>query len=204
MKKKGWGWISLTLVLICLGAGIWIINSINDSDQETFQSPTPSPVPVIQPESTPPIAETQPPSITVPEIVLDPEESKDANNHGQIEEQVSKPTLQPPEPSILQPEKQDQHIEVPITEPVQTVKPTEPPKPQLKETEKPQTPDKPPSYEEKEVQPNKKQDEPKAGEKNSEGEVFVPGFGWIEEGGPNRGGQSKSDGDWNKQVGTMD
>jgi len=33
--------------------------------------------------------------------------------------------------------------------------------------------------------------------------IYFPGFGWIEYGGPNVGEKSGSDGDWNKQIGSM-
>ena len=48
-----------------------------------------------------------------------------------------------------------------------------------------------------------KPNEPKGGDKNSKGEVYVPGFGWVKESG-GEGKAVDSDGDINKQVGTMD
>ena len=54
------------------------------------------------------------------------------------------------------------------------------------------------------VQPNKPADNtPQGGSTNDKGEVYVPGFGWIPNSGPNQGGQSGSDGDWDKQIGSM-
>jgi hypothetical protein len=44
---------------------------------------------------------------------------------------------------------------------------------------------------------------PQHGDRNANGEVYVPGFGWIKDGGPNNVRESGSDGDWNKQIGTM-
>ncbi|MCL2189149.1 MAG: hypothetical protein FWC16_09545 [Defluviitaleaceae bacterium] len=35
------------------------------------------------------------------------------------------------------------------------------------------------------------------------GAVYVPGFGWVQSSGQNQGGQSGSDGDWDKQIGNM-
>lgn len=46
--------------------------------------------------------------------------------------------------------------------------------------------------------------EPKGGEKK-DGEIYVPGFGWVKDnGGGSQGEVVGSDGDVNKQVGTMD
>ncbi|WP_411830149.1 DUF6550 family protein [Paenibacillus sonchi] len=112
------------------------------------------------------------------------------------------PTLS--ETPVLQPEKGQKNIEVPITQPAKTQKPTQPPKPKVKASTKPQSPASTPAYEEKTTQPNKQKDEPKAGAKNNDGKVYVPGFGWVEDQGDNKGNTSESDGDWNKQVGSMD
>lgn len=82
----------------------------------------------------------------------------------------------------------------------------EPPK------EKPETTDsltdksKVPTYHAKETKPQTQAQTqtPKAGEKNSKGQVYFPGFGWIDDGGVNKGENVNSSGDVNKQVGTMD
>ncbi len=44
---------------------------------------------------------------------------------------------------------------------------------------------------------------PADGSVNSEGQVYVPGFGWITPGSGNTQTVSHGDGDWNKMVGTM-
>lgn len=49
----------------------------------------------------------------------------------------------------------------------------------------------------------KQDNQPQGGDKK-EGQIYVPGFGWIkDEGGGGEGTVGKSDGDINKQVGTM-
>jgi outer membrane biosynthesis protein TonB len=79
----------------------------------------------------------------------------------------------------------------------------EPPK------EKPKTQDditdksKVPTYTEKAVNPSTEAT-PKAGEKNSSGQIYVPGFGWVKDSGPNKTVKVDSSGDINKQVGKMD
>lgn len=45
---------------------------------------------------------------------------------------------------------------------------------------------------------------PQGGSSNSEGAVYVPGFGYVEPSGTVEGSTSYSDGDWNKQIGTME
>jgi len=48
-----------------------------------------------------------------------------------------------------------------------------------------------------------KQNEPKGGDTNSQGQVWVPGFGWVTPDGSNQSVPGHSDGDINKQVGSM-
>lgn len=112
----------------------------------------------------------------------------------------------PSDTPVLQPEKENRHVQVQLTKPEKTTKPTEPPKPKIKEPESEQSPAAPPQYEEKETQPNKETaTTPKAGDKNSKGQVYVPGFGWVEDqGGGTQEIETGSDGDLNKQVGSMD
>lgn len=63
--------------------------------------------------------------------------------------------------------------------------------------------DKVPAYSEKETSPQTT--EPSAGETNSKGQIYIPGFGWTDnQGGGSQGTNVTSDGDINKQVGTMD
>lgn len=200
MKRKVWVW---TGFIILLGAiGLWAFNNDGGKSSEVDINQNVSPSPNLD-------------HVTIPDI--DPNPSSEANVNIETPEQVpekdgsassSIPDITTgttiSEQPVLQPEKEVTDVEVPITEPTPTPKPTEPPKPKPKETDKPQSPDSPPTYDEKDTQPNKPQDEPKAGDKNENGKVYFPGFGWIEQGEPNQKSQSESDGDWNKQVGTMD
>lgn len=74
--------------------------------------------------------------------------------------------------------------------------------------EKPKTNDditnknKVPTYPEKEVKPQPQT--PKSQESNNKGQVNFPGFGSVEDGGANKRENVTSNGDINKQVGTMD
>ncbi|NLZ73921.1 MAG: hypothetical protein GX905_08960 [Bacteroidales bacterium] len=80
------------------------------------------------------------------------------------------------------------------------VKPTEPPKPTPKgdNTDKTQ----PPTYNEDDVKPSSS--EPKMGDRNDKGEIYIAGFGWVNEIGESVGTIVDSDGDIDKQVGIMD
>ncbi|GAA0782063.1 DUF6550 family protein [Hathewaya limosa] len=79
----------------------------------------------------------------------------------------------------------------------------EPPKEKPKTTDDTKNKKKVPTYPEKEVKPQK-ETTPKGGEKNSKGQVYFPGFGWVDDSGANKGENVTSDGDIDKQVGTMD
>jgi len=123
-------------------------------------------------------------SITVPEGIGEGTQKKDETKTNDI--QLTKITEKPQPP------------EKPVTA-VDTEKPHEKPTdPTLTNPEKkPNVPVKP-------VEPTKPQkDKPSGGETNSKGETYVSGFGWIKSSGPNQQIDSHSDGDWNKQIGTM-
>lgn len=90
--------------------------------------------------------------------------------------------------------------------PKKEIVPTKPEPPK----EKPKTQDdianinKVPTYTEKQVKPQT-QEAPKGGEANSKGQIYLPGFGWVDnEGGGGQGTNVNSNGDINKQVGNMD
>lgn len=124
------------------------------------------------------------PSITVPEGIGEGIQKKDETKTNDI--QLTKIAEKPQPP------------EKPVTA-VDTEKPHEKPTdPTLTNPEKkPNVPVKP-------VEPTKPtKDKPSGGETNSKGETYVPGFGWVKDSGPNVGGKSDSNGDWNKQIGTM-
>ena len=202
MKRKIGIWVSCIILLGVIG--LWALTSDNNKTTEDerhhIDSPTPPSsvtVPAIRPQPSP---EVPPSPVTIPEVISGLQSPDGKNKADQTQDAITSISESP----VLQPERDDKQVEVPLTNSPPAPKPTEPPKPKPKETHKPQSADKPPTYDEKETQPNKQQDMPNAGDKNENGKVFFPGFGWIEQGGPNQSSQSESDGDWNKQVGTMD
>lgn len=213
MKRKIWIWTGCVILLVAIGLWAFSNDGSKSSEVETNQNVPTSPnpalvtIPDIDPEPSSETQQANPLPVTVPDVNLEPSEQdpeKDGSALSSVPNVTQDTGITISDPPVLQPEKEVTDVEVPITKPTATPKPTEPPKPKPKETDKPQSPDTPPTYEEKETQPNKPQNEPQAGDKNESGKVFVPGFGWVEPGGPNQGSQSESDGDWNKQVGIMD
>lgn len=202
MKKKSWLLVGGIVIVVALGGWtIW-----NGTSQQTGDEIQPDPV------VTPATSTT--PAVKAPEISpspaapsdhpgVDSEHPNSTSSPAVVSETKPEPT--PTETPVLQPEKENKHVEVPLTKPEKTTEPTEPPKPKVKEPEKEQSPAAPPEYEEKETQPNKETATPKAGDKNSKGQVYVPGFGWVEDqGGGTKEIETGSDGDINKQVGNMD
>lgn len=81
------------------------------------------------------------------------------------------------------------------------VKP-EPPKYKPKTNDDITNKNKVPTYPEKEVKPELQTTN--SGETNNKGQVNFPGFGQVEDDGENKGKNVNSNGDINKQVGTMD
>ena len=193
MKRKAW---LLTGGIVVLGAiGIWALNLSSDKPIQTEPVTTTTPSPTF----------TDPVNIDIPKDATANSPETQAPSSSPVVSDV-KPDQEPTikEQPVLQPDKGPQHVEVPITEPESTPKPTEPPKSKPKKTDEPETTDSLPANVEKETKPNKPKNEPKAGDQNSSGKVYFPGFGWVEKGEPNQGSKSESDGDWDKQVGTMD
>ncbi|WP_141499733.1 DUF6550 family protein [Paenibacillus luteus] len=202
--SKNKRWLLIGVSLVCLTAVIIIFTTMKPEEKRSDPQPT-----VIE---TPPLVVVEPktiePTTTTPVASEQPETSPSPSPSSPvvIPEISDKPTTTEKPTPILQPEKQNEQVQVPITKPKSKPKATEPPKPmpETNPSEKP-NPSTPPTYSQKETNPDKKEStEPKSGDKNDKGQVYLPGFGWIEQGGPNQGEISNSDGDWDKQVGTMD
>ncbi|MGN0304948.1 MAG: DUF6550 family protein [Lachnospiraceae bacterium] len=76
-------------------------------------------------------------------------------------------------------------------------------KPKLSDTEVEENPAKPPQYAPEVVEPKEKPEEPTGGSTNENGQIYVPGFGYMDSPGPPRSLPAESAGDWNKQIGDM-
>ena len=105
---------------------------------------------------------------------------------------VDKSSENKAENSIIETEKKENAV-------VKPKPPKEKPKTQDDTTDK----SKVPTYTENEVKP-KSQNTHNGGETNDKGQVYVPGFGWVDKGGTNKRETVTSSGDINKQVGKMD
>lgn len=75
-------------------------------------------------------------------------------------------------------------------------------RPQIADTEAETDPDQPPQYEQEDTEP-KQPEEPAGGTTNDAGQIYVPGFGYIDDPGAPVSESAGSDGDWNKQIGDM-
>lgn len=145
----------------------------------------------------------------------------DTNNSVSVGEIDKENEIESPQPSINSEEIKVNDIQVedaPKANDIQLTEIPEKPEPPEKpdgavNSEKPHEtpknpeltdPNKKPAETVKPVEPTKpKEDTPKGGDTNSKGEVYVPGFGWVQDSGSNEGTSSQSDGDWNKQIGDM-
>jgi len=105
-------------------------------------------------------------------------------------------------PNVIDPEKEDTDITVPLTDPVQKPSEADPDKHEKgNENEPPKPSEAPPTSTSKPT--HAKPSKPQSGDTNEKGQVWVPGFGWVTPGDGNQGGKSGSDGDINKPVGDM-
>lgn len=139
-------------------------------------------------------------SITVPEITV-----AETTTEAETEETTEETEVQTTEADM---EKRESPVETethPVKTTTEAVKETEP-KPQVPEeatppAREPEPQEVEPDHEE-DVQPTAKPEEPQGGTTNDQGQVYVPGFGYVETGEvvveP-----AHSNGDWDKQVGTM-
>jgi hypothetical protein len=141
-----------------------------------------------------------PPSTAVSEEITPiPDIAKPDETTENKDEIVVKPVE--PTPSPGETTTQDANEIVQFNTP-EAVKPEPPakPTPQGDDT----NPAKPPEYKPEDTTESKPA-EPKAGEKNEKGQIWFPGFGWVDdEGGGTVVNEVGSDGDIDKQVGTMD
>ncbi len=141
-----------------------------------------------------------PPSNTVAnEITPNPDSTKPNETAGKKDEIVVKPTESGTPQGGTLPQNSNEIVQSNTPEPVKP-EPPKKPTPQGVVT----NPVKPPEYKPEDTTVSKPS-EPKAGEKNEKGQIWFPGFGWVDDkGGGSQGEKVGSDGDINKQVGSMD
>ena len=202
-NKKRVTIIILSVLAVCLFAGlVWYVGTMGKAE-----------LPLVEPEAMEP--ET---TVTVPEIdtteTMEPEKEPESGPE-QGREPAAETGQTETQPETEEPSTEETSGEgtatVPAeTQPVRTdgkpqspkdaVPPASPPA-ETDGTAAVENPDGDGSCQPEHTKPQENQ--PQGGETNPAGAVYVPGFGYIESSGPNEQGTSHTDGDWNKQIGTM-
>ena len=202
-NKKRVTIIILSVLAVCLFAGlVWYVGTMGKAE-----------LPLVEPEALG--TET---TVTVPEIdttgTVEPEKEPESEPE-QGREPAAETGQTETQPETEEPSTEETSGEgtatVPAeTQPVRTdgkpqspkdaVPPTAPPA-ETESTAAVENPDGDGSCQPEHTKPQENQ--PQGGDTNPAGAVYVPGFGYIESSGPNEQGTSHTDGDWNKQIGTM-
>lgn len=202
-NKKRVTIIILSVLAVCLFAGlVWYVGTMGKAT-----------LPLVEPEA--PGTET---TVTVPEIdttgTVEPEKEPESEPE-QGREPAAETGQTETQPETEEPSTEETSGEgtatVPAeTQPVRTdgkpqspkdaVPPAAPPA-ETESTAAVENPDGDGSCQPEHTKPQENQ--PQGGDTNPAGAVYVPGFGYIENSGPNEQGTSHTDGDWNKQIGTM-
>lgn len=202
-KKKRITIITLSALAVCLAVGLfWHMGTMGNTQPPVAQTESqPEPeqsvtVPEIKPEtmreSSTAATETtrEPEATTAPEVSMpsetigesDPEPTSAADTV--IHDVKTKPSAGKTKP------------------PDEAAPPAEPPKEESASAVPVENPDADGQCQ-PEHTPQPEDGHPRGGETNSNGAVYVPGFGYIENSGPVKGETVDSGGDWNKQIGTM-
>ena len=202
-NKKRVTIIILSVLAVCLAAGlVWYVGTMGKAE-----------LPLVEPEALG--TET---TVTVPEIdttgTVEPEKEPESEPE-QGREPAAETGQTETQPETEEPSTEETSGEgtatVPAeTQPVRTdgkpqspkdaVPPAAPPA-ETESTAAVENPDGDGSCQPEHTKPQENQ--PQGGDTNPAGAVYVPGFGYIENSGPNEQGTSHTDGDWNKQIGTM-
>ena len=190
----------LSVTAVCLAGGLfWYMGTLGNTQPPAVQTESqPEPtvtVPEIAPESMgeagtveETIHETE--STTAPETSVAPEIAAE-----------SKPESTSVAPTVIQDVKTKPSAGKTKT-PDEATPPAEPPKEESNSAAPVENPDSNGQCQ-PEHTPQPEAGQPQGGETNSNGAVYVPGFGYVENSGPVTGETVDSGGDWNKQIGTM-
>lgn len=211
-NKKGFAIGGLILVCLILAIAVFLPNGNEDKSKEDKNKEQEI---AITAETAPEITvEAVPTAVAKPTEVLSQEKIEDSqddivsiDDDKDVEVQLTeteKETTEPPKPTI----KGDT-----ASNTEDSASDDEHQKPDNAElTDKSKTP----TYSEKQTEPQKKEEvdkeeakseetksEPQSGTTNEEGQVYVPGFGYITSSGENDAGTFDSEGSLDEQVGTM-
>lgn len=202
-NKKRVTIVILWVLAVCLFAGlVWYVGTMGKAT-----------LPLVEPEAMEP--ET---TVTVPEIdttgTVEPEKEPESEPE-QGREPAAETGQTETQPETEEPSTEETSGEETATVPAETqpvrtdgkpqspkdaVPPAAPPA-ETESTAAVENPDGDGSCQPEHTKPQENQ--PHGGDTNPDGAVYVPGFGYIENSGPNEQGTSHTDGDWNKQIGTM-
>ena len=185
-NKKRIAIIILSILAVCLAVGlVWYVGTMGKAE-----------LPLVEPE----VPETET-TVTVPEIdttgTIEPEREPEAEaEETQMEtEELFTGETSGEETATVPAETQPARTDGKPQSPKDAVPPTAPPA-ETESTAAVESPDG-----DGNCQPEHTQ--PQGGDTDPAGAVYVPGFGYIESSGPNRQETSRADGDWDKQIGTM-
>lgn len=188
-KKKKLVILVLAVVAVCLAGGLCFY---------LIRIGTPK-----EPEKEPIQQTTEQMEVTVPEI----DTTKESDALGETKSEVVESSGQETEqPENSESETADIHTGSEQggndSGKPQTREDAQPPeeKPEIKDTDAAENPEQPPQYE---TEPEQRPEEPAGGSTNDSGQVYVPGFGYVDQPGAPQGESAGSDGDWNKQIGDM-
>lgn len=202
-NKKRVTIVILSVLAVCLFAGlVWYVGTMGKAQ-----------LPLVEPEA--PETET---TVAVPKIdtteTMEPEKERESEQEQGREPaaETGKTGMQPEteEPSTEENSREETTTVPAETQPVRTDGKPQSPQDAVPPAELPaeadssvavENPDGDGSCQPEHTKPQENQ--PQGGETNPAGAVYVPGFGYIESSGPNEQGTSHTDGDWNKQIGTM-
>ena len=184
--------IILSALAVCLAAGlVWHVGTMGRAE-----------LPLVEPE----VPETET-TVTVPEIDttvnLEPgkEPEPEQGTEPEAEPEETQPeTEEPATEETGREETQPVRTDGKLQSPKDAVPPTAPPA-ETESAAEVENPDGDGNCQPEHTQPQENQ--PQGGDTNPAGAVYVPGFGYIESSGPNEQETSHTDGDWNKQIGTM-
>lgn len=192
-KKKKLAVVILAAVAVCLGGGLWLYlakaGTPAQPDTEARQEMKGQP-------------EVTVPEIGIPEQTAVPEETAVPDEKENSGEEVE--PVQGGEPGTVGGQADREQTDA-DSEPPRTREDAQPPaeKPEPMDGDAAEGPEQPPQYEPEITEPEQKPEEPSGGDTNGSGQVYVPGFGYVEQPGAAQGESAGSNGDWDKQIGDM-
>lgn len=154
-----------------------------------------------EPEGKPVQQTMEQTDVTVPEIDV-PKDTDTLEETNAEETQSSVKTTEQPDTTDIHTGEEQDGVD---GEKPQTKEDAQPPaeQPEIKDADAEKNPEQPPQYEPEVTESEQKLEAPAGGSTNESGQVYVPGFGYVDQPGAPKGEPAGSDGDWDKQIGDM-